>query len=580
MLFSKLSNIVKPIIQEFPIILIFFILIRYPIYGLKEENIKDIISFISVWVFYAYFIGLTIYLCKKPWLRWLWYIFLFSVFGLGSFLYSNFNMQIDPSVFMLIGDTNKSESQEFAREYMLSHNSILTYSKVLAYIVLAVCLEIVYRHYILTKIKIGKINIIFIVALSVCLCYGAYSSRAYFDYIHLFLNKDDVDYDQGHYPAFDWYSRFLYSPCIFLASKGHFKKAIRSSLAIKQVKLLEEHDDSLDIVLVIGESYIKSHAHLYGHYLETTPILSNESRKGNLYTFNNAITPFNLTQTAIRNMMSCNSYSHSEKWFNYPYFPLLFKKAGYNVYFWDNQYKWGVGEICTFSLNEYIHDEKLSQATYTKNNSVSFEYDSQLIDDFKKQVNLGKSNNLIIFHLLGQHFKTNQRFPQTKQFVHFTTDSIKRNETWLNEEKLQLIADYENATYYNDHILGEIIDMFRNRNTVLVYLSDHGDEVFDYRDHIGRTFDNIDKQKLTYQYDIPFIIWCSDKYKHNNREAIAAIEAATNKPIISDNICQLFFHLGGIQTEFYHEDRDFLSPNYKCVRRLIGDRAIDYDSIK
>ena len=488
-------------------------------------------------------------------------------------------MFVDPTVFRLLGETNQNESKGFVREYILSHNSIMTYVKLLLYVVIAICMELAYRRYILKIIKLGNINILTFVLFSICLCYGAYSCKAYLDYIKLLMNSDTVDYDHGYYPAMDWYSRFLYSPCIVLASNGHFKIAVQSSLAVEKVTSSVHVNDSLNIVFVIGESYIKSHAHFYGHYLNTTPILSKEKEKGNLYVYNDAVSPFNYTSTALRNMLSCNSIGHSEKWYNYPYFPLLFKRAGYDVYFWDNQHEWGVGEVCVFSLNQYLHDECLSKETYTKTNATSFEFDGQLVEDFKKKVVLSRPNNFIMFHLLGQHFKADMRFPHTKEFIHFTTDSIKRNETWLNKEKLQLIADYENATYYNDFVLGQILNVFRDKNAVLIYVSDHGEEVYDYRDHLGRTYGKIDKLQLTYQYDIPFVIWCSDKFKQKYHDVVTAINESTNKPFMSDNMCHLFFHLGAIQTAFYHEDRDLLSPKYKCEKRLISESEIEYNSI-
>ena len=575
----KLPNIFLPIIHEFPIILVFYILIRYSIYEVWNREANEIISSIAVWVFYPYFIAATIFLSKKSWLRWFWYVFLFSIFGFSIFLYNNFNMFVDPTVFRLIGETNLSESEGFLREYLFSRNSMMTFLKLLLYVVIAICIELAYRRYILKNIKVSSINPFAFALFSICLCYGAYSCKAYMDYIKLLMNRDTVDYDHGYYPALDWYSRFLYSPCIVFASNGDFKKAIRSSLAVHNVNTFFDKNDSLNIVFVIGESYIKSHAHFYGDNLNTTPVLSKEKERGNLYVFNDAVSPFNYTSTALRNMLSCNSIGHSEKWYNYPYFPLLFKRAGYDVYFWDNQHEWGVGEVCVFSLNQYLHDENLSKETYTKTNAISFEFDGQLVEDFKNKVVMSRPNNLIMFHLLGQHFKADMRFPHTKEFIHFTTDSIKRNETWLNKEKLQLIADYENATYYNDFVLGQILNVFRDKNAVLIYVSDHGEEVYDYRDHLGRTYGKIDKLQLTYQYDIPFVIWCSDKFKQKYHDVVTAINESTNKPFMSDNICQLFFHLGRIQTNFYHEDRDLLSPMYKCEKRLISESEIEYTSI-
>ena len=74
-------------------------------------------------------------------------------------------------------------------------------------------------------------------------------------------------------------------------------------------KLADTQDDvrvegcsyvSDNIILIIGESYIKDHAQLYGYGKETTPrqVARTElSEKGHLLSFIDVISPSNLTST-------------------------------------------------------------------------------------------------------------------------------------------------------------------------------------------------------------------------------------------------------------------------------------------
>ena len=72
-------------------------------------------------------------------------------------------------------------------------------------------------------------------------------------------------------------------------------------------------DDSLNVVYVIGESYIKCHSQLYGYYLPTTPNLYQEKKKGNLFVFDNVVSPFNRTTLTMKNTLCCNSLrNHGE----------------------------------------------------------------------------------------------------------------------------------------------------------------------------------------------------------------------------------------------------------------------------
>lgn len=278
--------------------------------------------------------------------------------------------------------------------------------------------------------------------------------------------------------------------------------------------------------------------------------------------------------------MSCNSLRESEKWFNCPYFPVLFKKAGYNVYFWSNQHETTDGTVYEYALNSYLYHQKFSDSIYEKTNSKPSEYDGQLFDDFKQSCidSLKSPNNLFLFHLSGQHMVFTMRFPQTEEHKRFTIKDIQNNHSYIDEKKLQYIADYDNAILYGDYVLAEMMKSFADWNAVLVFLSDHGEEVYDYRNRMGRSYtDKIDSLYLKYQYEIPFVIWCSDRFKSNYPDVVNNIQEAVAKPFMIDDVCQLLFHLGGIRSDYYHPERDVLSKEYVPKERIIRGGEINYD---
>ena len=41
-----------------------------------------------------------------------------------------------------------------------------------------------------------------------------------------------------------------------------------------------------------------------------------------------------------------------------------------------------------------------------------------------------------------------------------------------------LLADYDNATLYNDSIMAEVIKRFEKEDAIVIYMSDHGEEAF------------------------------------------------------------------------------------------------------
>jgi heptose-I-phosphate ethanolaminephosphotransferase len=240
------------------------------------------------------------------------------------------------------------------------------------------------------------------------------------------------------------------------------------------------------------------------------------------------------------------------------------------------------GMVWEYALNSYIHNDSISQITYSQKNSATFEYDGELFKNFCQTKLNKKAHNFYIFHLIGQHVAAANRYPHSEQYTHFNISHYgNRKESFLDNERKQKIADYDNATLYNDAVIYEIIKFFSDKNTLLVYLSDHGEEVYDYRDIIGRNYtDNITWNYLECQFQIPFIIWCSNQYRQTYPDMIDNIKAAINKPFMTDNLCQLFFNIGGIQTVYYHKDRDLLSPHYAPKDRLIKETKINYEDYK
>lgn len=574
------SKIVQPVIEELPIILVFFFIIKANLMEFFQDNdydtVWDYVSVFSIWFLYSYFIAATISISKRIWVRWLWYILLLSIYAISCFLAANFEMKICPTLITLLVETNEREAGEFMSVYFLTATSIKVYVKIAIYIAIIVFLELGYRKYYLERIKRFRSVCVSIVIMFLLFA-GIIRWSQYSDYFN--INKPD-DEDALDFPASDIYTRLFCSLCIESKQSSVIERAIDVSLNAGKATTVYEKSDSLNVIFVIGESFIKSHASLYGYPLVTTPNLQLQKEKGNLFAFTDVITPYNYTSMSVKNMMSCNSLGESEKWFDCPYFPVLFKNAGYNVYFWSNQHEATDGSVYEYALSSYLYNQKFSDSVYEKTNAKPLEYDGLLVDDFKKSCidSLKSPQNLFLFHLSGQHTVFTSRFPQTEEHKRFTIKDIHKEEPYINKTKLQYIADYDNAILYGDGVLAQMMQLFADRNAVLVFLSDHGEEVYDYRDRMGRSYtDKVDSLYLRYQYEIPFVIWCSDRFKRNYPDVVNNIQEAVTKPFMIDNVCQLLFHLGGLQSDYYYPERDVLSKEYVPKERIIRGGEINYD---
>lgn len=60
----------------------------------------------------------------------------------------------------------------------------------------------------------------------------------------------------------------------------------------------------------------------------------------------------------------------------------------------------------------------------------------------------------------------------------------------------------------------------------MIYLSDHGQDIYDNKDC------ELASRKTIHAYEVPFVVWLSEKYKKSNREFIKTWN--TNKPFITN----------------------------------------------
>lgn len=335
------------------------------------------------------------------------------------------------------------------------------------------------------------------------------------------------------------------------------------------------------IVLVIGESFNKYHTPLYNpSSLPTTPNLCRLRDEGVLYVFSNVVTQSNLTAQVMQNMFSTWSDDESDSWMHHTLFPAVFHKAGYDVYYWSNQFVAdGEGGVFSNLGGALVNHPDLARLQFTARNTKQFTYDSGLTADLRSFImnSLGGTvtrPSLFIVHYIGQHVRYADRFPP--EYNRFQADSL--TPTYGGSHGCEIRAQYANATLFHDHCLNELWQFFADRDAVLVYSSDHGEECYDYRNFYERSDqNNLTPQMAHYQFEIPFFMIVSDSFRTTRPELVERIQAAQDKPFVNSDICHMLFSLAGIQTADYRADRDLLSPEYDTARRRIIADGKDYD---
>lgn len=335
-----------------------------------------------------------------------------------------------------------------------------------------------------------------------------------------------------------------------------------------------------NIVLIIGESYNKHHSQLYGYNMPTTPRQLALAEEGSLVPFTDVVAPWNLTSYVFKNVLSLHTVGDPGEWSDSPLFPEVFRKAGYHVTFITNQFLSEADEaVYDFSGGFFLNNPELSRAQFDTRNARLHQFDEGVLEEYDSLKREDKANNLVILHLMGQHVMYKERYPQ-KTRKHLLAPMYDRPD--LTHKQKLIVADYDNSVLYNDSIVVAVTQKFADKDAVVIYMPDHGEEIFNGRPYMyGRMHSsNIDYRLAREEFEIPFWIWGSPIYRENHPYGWKAIQAAKDRPMMTDCLAHLLLYLGGIYTKDYREAYNVISPNYNSERPRILKGTTDYNKLK
>lgn len=344
------------------------------------------------------------------------------------------------------------------------------------------------------------------------------------------------------------------------------RKAIRDLLTKKQSlscpeSLISSHAAE-KIVVVIGESASRQHLSIYGYPLPTTPGLDSISK--GLYRFEDAVASSTSTAQNMPRLISFMTDEPDEKeWYEYPSLLQLFHKLGYRTYWLSNQEYSGKWSNLSGILSADA-DVVRYVGSIDSEDHYLVRYDDVVIPEWRKALASGDSLQLIFLHLMGSHFQYSHRYPVS--FRHFSAGDVESRlpRKWLDRRKAGIVAEYDNSILYTDTILGEILEGIRNVDSpaVVVYFSDHGENVYDDRDYRGRD------PKFA---DVPFIIYANEAYHHRNPDIVDDIEKARFNSFSTSELPQMILHLSGSKYHYYDSVRDPLSSHFISRKRFVDD---------
>lgn len=538
-------------------------------------------------------------------LKMLFYVVSYVACFVEAFCYMRFYLSFSPTMLNLVMETNGGESMEFLRSCLQSPKfaeALEIYSAILfANIVCAMWGHTLYartyrwllhgREEWSVKRMAGRFvkSMIFPTA-ACCLLFTTLvpwlgEKWKMLDYM-LITETTEAEKITGN---------VFYSPALRVIYSAKFLHVVKKDTeclvermmtapllsAVSADTLSSPRDTVPTIVLVIGESYNKHHASCYGYPLPTTPCIDRLVRQGSMTLFVDAVSPWNVTSNAFKSFLSTHSTDQPGTWTDGVLFPAIFRRAGYQVAFVTNQFcKSPRQNRSDFNGSFFLNDPRLDSLCFDFRNTRHYKFDGELLNElFSVHSRMAKSapRNLCILHFMGQHVLYAERCPDPERI--FTADDYDRPD--LTPDERQIIADYDNATRYNDKVLAQVLDHFRYEDAVVIYLADHGDEVFDGKiGMFGRNHTAVlTPEILRGEFEVPMMVWTSPKFRRRHPETAENIRQAADRPFSTDDLPHLLLGLAGIDSPFYVPERDLFSNSFKTSRKRPIKNIKNYDDI-
>lgn len=483
---------------------------------------------------------------------------------------------ITPQIFTTILLTNAHETREFLSTFI--NGDVIFQWRIMLLLMLAILFPVsIFTKWQLPMLESKMWKNVYLILLAISI---VFEIPATYRYAQLFRQQKNLKNVEGLIFRHD--HEALPTPLHRLVFAYYASNLSADVLNDIEHRTFEAKVDSCSyrsphIVLIIGESYNKHHASLYGYHLPTTPLQQHRVAKGELFPYTDVVTSWNITSNVFLDVFSLWEHGQKAPITDYPLFPVLFRRAGYSVTFFSNQYLLkGFRKGATNQAGHFFLASKtLSDSLFSYRNRKSARYDMGIVGqvaDYKSKKQYSQPYTLDIIHLIGQHFDYVERYPKSQ--AKFSLKNYADRP--INSKAKQIVMHYDNATRYNDIVLDSLLSLYDQEEAVVMFVADHGEEVYDVLPMHGRLFQEPTAIQTQQEFEVPMWIWCSESYCNNHPEVVSYINESLEKPFMTDGISQMLLWLAGIKCRWTDEKRNLLSPHYQCKKRVIAGTT-DYD---
>ena len=337
-------------------------------------------------------------------------------------------------------------------------------------------------------------------------------------------------------------------------------REVYDNLDAATIEITRNESDLPFVIFILGEATNRNHMSIYGYDKPTTPNLQRRLDAGDLIVFTDCVSGATETMPSCQRMFTFfrnEIHDDGRPWYTYTNLFDILKAAGYHTAWLSNQEVTGIYGNVPRAYADRCDEKKFTTLHDTE--TTVYEFDEKILPLLDASLSKNSAaKNFCVLHLLGTHLNYRARYPD--EFDVF----LPEDESAENPLQREYRAAYDNAVLYNDFIVEQIIRRFEDKDALIVYVADHGENVFDDGVHLGHG-PNPDK----WQFEIPVLLWLTDECKSKRPELCEKIAAARNRPFMTDDLIHALLDLLQIQTPEFDSRKSLFSPDFDATRKRI-----------
>lgn len=339
------------------------------------------------------------------------------------------------------------------------------------------------------------------------------------------------------------------------------------TLANHEVGETEGTDDIPYVVFILGESTSRHHMQLYGYGLPTTPKLAARAEAGELAIYENVTSPHAGTMAVLRTLFSFYDNDANGMWYDYGDFFDILRQAGVYTAWLSNQEASGFYGSIGRTLGERT-DHVAFTSPVAHSIDLAERYDSEVLplldEELRERVAEPVPAAFYVIHLMGAHEEFSKRYPP--EFARFTPEDEAGRGALEDASARAVRAAYDNAVLYDDAIVDEIIRRFEDKDALVIFISDHGEEVYDTRAQFGHG-----DETSPWQRAVPMVFWMSKAFRANHPTDVQRIEAARRNHWQSDEMIHTLLDLMHVRVADFDETKSLLAPRQEQTEKEGND---------